>query len=103
MKFGPIPIAQAKGKILGHNIAGSDGRRALRKGHPLTTADITLLQQLGKTAVYVAQLEPDDIGENEAAAQLAQAVMGPGLRLSGPATGRANLYSDTRGPAARRR
>ncbi|MFO7538864.1 MAG: molybdopterin-binding protein [Chloroflexota bacterium] len=97
MKFGPIPIAQAKGKILGHNIAGSDGRRALRKGHPLTTADITLLQQLGKTAVYVAQLEPDDIGENEAAAQLAQAVMGPGLRLSGPATGRANLYSDTRG------
>jgi molybdenum cofactor cytidylyltransferase len=97
MKFGPVPIAEAEGKILGHNIAGPDGRRALRKGQPLTPADIELLQTLGKTAVYVAQLEPDDIDENEAAAQLAQAIKGPGLRLSGPATGRTNLYSDTRG------
>jgi molybdenum cofactor cytidylyltransferase len=97
MKFGPVPIAEAEGKILGHNIAGPDGRRALRKGRPLTSADIEQLQELGKTAVYVAQLEPDDIDENEAAAQLAQAIKGSGLRLSGPATGRTNLYSEVRG------
>lgn len=27
MKFGPIPTTLAVGKILGHNIAGADGRR----------------------------------------------------------------------------
>jgi hypothetical protein len=29
MKFGPIPTQQAVGKILGHNMAGADGRRSL--------------------------------------------------------------------------
>lgn len=93
MKFGPIPLDQAQGKILGHNIAGPDGRRAFRKGKPLTAEDIRRLRQLGRTSVYVAEIEPGDIDENSAAARLAEAVMGDGLRLSGPSNGRANLFA----------
>jgi molybdenum cofactor cytidylyltransferase len=91
MKFGPVPIAQALGKTLGHNIAGLDGRRVLRKGKPLTKADLDLLEQLGRKSVYVAELAADDLSEDSAARRVAEVVMGQGLRLTGPASGRVNL------------
>ncbi|HEX6383903.1 MAG TPA: molybdopterin-binding protein [Anaerolineae bacterium] len=97
MKFGPVPLEEAEGKILGHNIAGPDGRRAFRKGKPLTAADIETLRQLGRSTVYVATLEADDVDEDTAARRIAEAAMGVGLRLSGPSTGRANLYATIRG------
>jgi molybdopterin biosynthesis enzyme len=93
MKFGPVRIEETEGKILGHHIAGADGRRALRKGRPLTATDIALLQQLGRHVVYVAELEPGDVDENAAALRVAQAVSGEGIRLSGPSTGRVNLMA----------
>jgi molybdopterin biosynthesis enzyme len=97
MKFGPVPLDEAEGKILGHNIAGPDGRRAFRKGNPLTAADVKELRALGRSTVYVAELEPDDVDEDMAARRIALALMGEGLRLSGPSTGRANLYTTARG------
>lgn len=97
MKFGPIPLDRAAGKILGHNIAGPDGRRALRKGKSLTAEDIATLRRLGRDTVYVAEIEPGDVDENRAAHRIAQAVMGQGLRPSGPSTGRVNLYTDKLG------
>ncbi|MFZ0548101.1 MAG: molybdopterin-binding protein [Candidatus Promineifilaceae bacterium] len=93
MKFGPIPIDQAEGKILGHNITGPDGRRVFRKGKPLGIKDVERLRQLGRSTVYVAELEPDDVDEDTAAGRLAAAVMGSGLRISGPSNGRANLFA----------
>jgi molybdenum cofactor cytidylyltransferase len=42
-------------------------------------------------------MEPGDVDENRAAGRIAQAVMGGGLRLSGPSTGRVNLYADVLG------
>lgn len=97
MKFGPIPLTEAEGKILGHNITGSDGRRLLRKGNPLTPADIAQLAALGRTVVYVADLDPEDVPENEAAARVATAAAGANLRVSRPTTGRANLYAEQKG------
>jgi molybdenum cofactor cytidylyltransferase len=97
MKFGPVPIERAEGKILGHHVAGADGRRALRKGRPLTVTDIALLRQLGRQTVYVAELEPGDVDENAAAWRVAQAVSGQGIRLSGPSTGRVNLMATSLG------
>jgi len=97
MKFGPIPTEQAEGKILGHNIAAADGRRLFRKGHALTAADILTLRQSGRTVVYVADLEANDVPENEAAQRVTSAVIGPNLSYSGPATGRTNLKADVLG------
>lgn len=94
MRFGPIPVEQAEGKILGHNIAGADGRRALRKGKALTRAEVEVLRQLGRTSVYVAELEEGDVGENRAALRVAQAAMGDNLVITGPSTGRVNLRCD---------
>ncbi|MFQ5399806.1 MAG: molybdopterin-binding protein [Anaerolineae bacterium] len=97
MKFGPVPIEHAEGKILGHNVAGRDGKRALRKGKPLTAVHLALLRDLGRASVYVAELEPGDVHEDAAALRVAQAVVGEGLRLSGPSAGRVNLMTTTLG------
>jgi molybdenum cofactor cytidylyltransferase len=97
MKFGPVPLEQAEGKILGHNVAGPDGRRLLRKGKPLGRDEIESLRRLGRRTVYVAELDPEDVDENAAARRIAEAALGQGLRYSGPATGRVNLIATVLG------
>jgi molybdenum cofactor cytidylyltransferase len=97
MKFGPVPLAHAEGKVLAHNIAGPDGRRLLRKGKPLAAGDIETLRRIGRASVYVAELEADDVDENSAARRVASAARGPNLQLPGAASGRANLLSTTLG------
>jgi molybdenum cofactor cytidylyltransferase len=93
MKFGPVPLAQAEGKILGPNVAGTDGKRRLRKGRALRLEDIAVLFELGRSIVYVAELEPGDVDENTAARRVARTCCGSGLRLSGAATGRVNIIA----------
>ncbi|MCG8462802.1 MAG: molybdopterin-binding protein [Holophagales bacterium] len=93
MEFVPVSIEEAEGAILGHNVVDGDGRRRLRKGKPLTVADLELLRRLGRQKVYVARLEAGDVGENEAARRMAEAVAGAGLRASRASTGRVNLYA----------
>ena len=97
MKFGPVPLAEAEGKILGHNVAGADGKRRLRKGRPLRAEDLSVLRELGRITVYVAELEPGDVDENTAASRVAVACQGAGLRLSGASTGRINLMATVLG------
>jgi molybdenum cofactor cytidylyltransferase len=97
MKFEAVPVSEAKGKILGHNIAGPNGQRLLHKGRPLTADDLQNLRALGRQSVYVAEMEPEDVDENTAARRVAQAVCGSGLHLTGMASGRSNLLSDQQG------
>ncbi len=97
MRFGPVPLEEAEGKVLGHNISGRDGERAFRKGRRLRREDLAELRRIGRTLVYVAQLEDADVDENTAAARLAEAAIGAGLNLSRPANGRVNIRSPVRG------
>jgi len=97
MKFEPVPLSTAKGKIMGHNVAGADGRRLVRKGKPLSDDDLDALRALGRTSVYVAILEEGDVDENTAARHVAEAVSGSGLLIVGGAVGRTNLMSDEAG------
>ena len=97
MKFGPVPLSKSIGKILGHNIAGNDGRRALRKGRVISAEDVVLMEGIGCGTIYVAELASDDIGENEAAWRIGTSVMGGGIKLAGPAAGRANLIANVLG------
>ena len=96
-RFGPAPLGEAAGKILGHNVTGADGRPLLRKGRALSAEDVAALAALGRVTVYVAEPGPNDIAEGEAARRIAEAAMGPGLRLVGPHSGRANLLATAQG------
>lgn len=89
MKFGPVPLAQAEGALLAHG--QNLGRRRLAKGHVLTATDITDAAAAGLAELIVAQLEPGDVGEDEAAIALAAALAGPGLAALAPVHGRVNL------------
>lgn len=97
MKFEPVPLSKAKGKILGHNIAGANGQRLLRKGKPLTEEDLEKLRILGRSSVYVAEIEPDDVEEDLAARRVAEAVCGTGLHITSVSSGRANLLANEQG------
>lgn len=97
MKFGPVSVERAEGKILGHNVAAPDGSRAFRKGRPLTADDVAVLRRMRRNVVYVAELEPGDVDENTAAARVARAAHGERLRHSDAAAGRVNLLATARG------
>jgi len=77
-----IPIDQAVGMVLPHDITEirqEDARNkdsgfkgpAFRKGHIIRYEDIDHLRRLGKEHIYVLNLGPNDIHENEAAKLLA--------------------------------
>lgn len=91
MKFGPLATEKAAGTVLAHSVPLTKGR--LRKGHMLTETDVAALQAAGHDNVIVAQFEPGDLGEDAAAAKLADALTGPGLRCSNAATGRVNIHA----------
>ncbi len=97
MKFGPIPVKEAEGKVLAHNMARAEGRGAFRKGKTLTAEDVAAMILEGHQTVYTAELEDGDLGEDAAAQRVAEAAAGSGLRLKGPAEGRVNLESLVRG------
>ena len=97
MKFGPVPVEQAVGRILAHNHTSPDGRRAFRKGYVVQAEDLPALRSLVGARVYVAELEVDDVHEDAAARRLAQAVVGAGVRQGPAAGGRVNLIAVERG------
>jgi molybdenum cofactor cytidylyltransferase len=97
VKFGETPLDEALSAILAHGIA-VDGA-TFRKGRVLSGDDLTILRKAGVDTVVAARLEPGDIGEDEAAAQIARALTGDNLSASAAFTGRVNLFATARGLA----
>lgn len=99
MKFGAVSVDDALGAILAHSVKVADGR--LRKGLRLGATDLAQLKTAGLRDVTVAQLGPDDVEENQAAARLAKSIVPDievaGLSISAPFTGRVNLIADAVG------
>jgi molybdenum cofactor cytidylyltransferase len=95
VKFGPVPLALTEGAIVAHAIK-SEGL-VLKKGDIVRADHIAILRQAGIDKIVVARLEPGDIGENEAAHQLALSLAGDNLRLEPPFTGRCNLMASCPG------
>ncbi len=92
-----MPVDEAKGRILAHNITGPDGQRALRKGHRVDEAAIRTLEELGFAEVYVAEPDPDDVAEDEAAARVGRLLAGPGVEAGRSHAGRVNLTASRTG------
>lgn len=95
MKFGPVATADAKGAILAHSVTA--GGQKFRKAHVLSAEDISLLLENGHEQIIAASLEPGDIGENEAAQAIVEALDFPGVAARAPATGRVNLHAQAAG------
>ena len=95
MIFGDTPVDAAEGAILAHTLRL--GPVGFKKGRVLSADDVAALVKAGVTSIVAARLESGDVHENEAAAAIADAIMGDGLTASAAFTGRANLIVGTRG------
>ena len=91
MRFGAVPLADAEGAVLAHSVATPAGR--LRKGAVIDAPARDALAAAGRAEVIVARLELGEVGEDVAAARLAEALAGEGLDRRAAFTGRANLHA----------
>ena len=95
MRFGPVPVAEAAGAVLAHTLHA--GARVLKKGRVLDAADVAALAAAGFAEVIAARLDAGDLDEDAAAAAVATALAGPGVRVAAAHTGRANLFATAGG------
>jgi molybdenum cofactor cytidylyltransferase len=95
MKFGAVAPKDALGATAVHSIRQSG--LVLKKGTRVGTAEIAALEAAGIKDIVVAQLEPGDVSEDVAAAEIAQAVAGSGVHVDRAFTGRANLFAQAAG------
>jgi molybdenum cofactor cytidylyltransferase len=95
MKFGAVPLQETFGATAVHSIR--QGGLILKKGTLIGAAEIAALEAAGINEVVVARLEPGDVAEDVAAAEIANAVTGEGVHVDRAFTGRANLFSQTAG------
>ncbi len=98
MRLRTLPLDEAVGHILRHNLADEQGRKALAKGRVISEKDIPRLRALGVSSLRVAVLEPGDVHEDSAAARLAQVVAGTGVDIMGAHAARVNLLAAYHGP-----
>ncbi|MBU0675342.1 MAG: molybdopterin-binding protein [Proteobacteria bacterium] len=93
-----VPLAEAVGMVLPHDVTeirqGEFKGRAFRKGHIIREEDLDRLRNLGKEHIYILELGPEEIHENEAAELLAAALVGPGVEYGNEAVeGKINLVA----------
>ncbi len=95
MKFGAVPVDEAEGCVAVHSIRQSG--LVLKKGTLIGKAEIAALKAAGIGEIVVARVEPGDVAEDAAAAEIAAAVAGEGVHVERAFTGRANLFAEAAG------
>jgi molybdenum cofactor cytidylyltransferase len=95
MKFGAVPVRDALGATAVHSIR--EGALVLKKGTLIGDAEVAALEAAGVKEIVVARLEPGDVSEDQAAADIAAAVADVGVRIDRAFTGRCNLFADSAG------
>jgi molybdenum cofactor cytidylyltransferase len=95
MRFGPVPLCEAEGGVAVHSIRKPG--LVLKKGTVIGKPEIAALAEAGISEIVVARIEPGDVSEDAAAAEIAAAVQGEGVRVDRAFTGRANLFAQEAG------
>ena len=95
MKFGSVAPAEALGATAVHSIRQGD--LVLKKGTLIGPAEVVALNAAGVKRIVVSRLEPGDVSEDQAAADITGAVAGSGVRADRAFTGRCNLFAQAAG------
>jgi molybdenum cofactor cytidylyltransferase len=95
VKFGPVPVEEAVGALAAHSVKA--GEAVVKKGSTVTADDAARLRAAGIETIVAVRLEEGDVGEDEAARRLAEAIAGRQVRVERPFTGRANLFAEAAG------
>ena len=96
-----VKIQKAIGMVLGHDLTrivpGSFKGAAFKKGHIIQEEDLPMLRDMGKETLFVLDIPPGRLHENDAAGRLAQALKGDHLLLQGPVEGKISLIAQISG------
>src|SRR6185312_11999009 len=95
MKFGSVPVGDAIGATAVHSIRQGDF--VLKKGTLIGKSEVAALMAAGIAEITIARVEPGDVSEDQAAADIAVAVKGDGVRVDRAFTGRCNLFAEKSG------
>ncbi len=95
MKFGAVPVKEALGATAVHSIR--QGELVLKKGTLIGPKEVAALEKAGVKEIVVARTESGDVPEDKAAAEIAVAVAGSGVRIDRAFTGRCNLFAESAG------
>lgn len=92
-----IKTADAVGQVLCHDmtqiIPGVTKDARFRKGHIVTAEDIPVLLSMGKENLYVWEMTPGMVHENDAAERLADLCQSENMTRSEPKEGKIELYA----------
>jgi len=93
-----IRVEEAVGTYLAHDITeirpGEFKGPSFRKGHKVEHQDLCRLMRLGKRHLYVLELKENQVHEDEAVFELANALAGPGISFgSQPKEGKLQLQA----------
>jgi len=96
-----IPVEEAVGMVLYHDlteiIPGEFKGPAFKKGHIIKAEDVPRLLNMGKSHIYVGEVEEGVIHENEAAERMARAAIGMGIEFTSPSEGKVTLKAKEKG------
>ena len=95
MKFGAVAPKDAIGATAVHTIRR--GTLVLKKGTLVGAVEAAALDAAGIAEIVVARLEPGDVSEDVAAAEIATAIAGESVHVDRAFTGRANLFARSAG------
>jgi molybdenum cofactor cytidylyltransferase len=94
LRIETVELDQAVGRLLTAPIfQNGSGKKLLAKGHLISEDDIRLLLTIGQRQVVVAQLEENDVPEEEAALAVASESACGSMEIHMAAGGRANLVT----------
>jgi hypothetical protein len=96
-----IKIEDAVGVVLGHDctqiIPGKYKGPRFRRGHMIRKEDIPEFLKIGKEHVYVMDLKPGILHEDDAALRLGKAFSGENIKTTGPSEGKVTFHSRLNG------
>ena len=96
-----IDVSQALGMVLGQDftriVPGEFKGVAFKKGHIIKAEDIPMLRSMGKNNIYVMEIAPGYLHENDAANGLAQLVAHDELTFMEVAEGKVNVKAHCHG------
>lgn len=93
-----VSVEDAVGQVLCHDmtqiVPGVSKGPRFKKGHVVAPEDVEVLRSMGKLNLYVWELEPGMVHEDDAARRMAALCTGPGTKAAGaPSEGKINIVA----------
>jgi molybdenum cofactor cytidylyltransferase len=92
MRARAIDVRQSIGRTLLTTIFRTGGKKLFPKGHVITEEEAKLIETEGMRQVWVIELEEDDVGEQEAAMEVARQIGNGSIEIRAAAGGRSNIF-----------